>query len=64
MINYLEEKVARYCEERKKRNIPTNIYDVHKELEVDWWNLSAVLYTTWLKENSTFETKELSEQEW
>jgi len=64
MINYLEEKVARYCEERKKRNIPTNIYDVHKELEVDWWNLSAVLYTTWLKENSTIQPKELSEQEW
>ena len=64
MINYLEEKVSRYCEERKKRNISTNIYDVHKELEVDWWNVSAVLYATWVKENSTFKTKELSEQEW
>ena len=64
MINYLEEKVARYCEERKKRDISTNIYDVHNEFEVDWWNLSAFLYATWLKKNSTFETKELSEQEW
>jgi len=64
MNEYLGQKVSRYCEERKKRNINTNVYDVWKEFETDWWNLAAVLYGQWLKETSNFKTKELSEQEW
>jgi len=64
MNEYLRQKVFKYCTDRMKRNTNTNIYDVWTELETDWWNFAAVLYGQWLKETSTFETKELSEQEW
>ena len=64
MIDYLEKKVSNYCEERKSRNIDTNIYDIYKEFEKEWWNLSAVLYGKWLRKTSIIEVKELSEQEW
>tara|TARA_Y100000034_G_scaffold75308_1_gene90496 strand:- start:483 stop:677 length:195 start_codon:yes stop_codon:yes gene_type:complete len=64
MIDYLEKKIFNYCEGRKSRNVETNIYDVYNEFKKEWWNLSAVLYAKWLKDTSSFETKELSEQEW
>ena len=63
-IDYLEKKIFNYCASRKARNINTNVYDIYKEFEKDWWNLSAVTYGKWLQEASDLETKELSEQEW
>ena len=41
-----------------------DVDDVYNEFKKEWWDLSAVLYAKWLKDTSSFETKELSEQEW
>ena len=59
---YLKRKVFEYCD----RNPNTvNIYKVHQHHEKEFWNVSAMLYGLWLRENSSeVETTELSEQEW
>ena len=66
MIDYMQEKVDRYCNEKKGKDLEFSLYKVKKMLEKDccFWNLSAVLYGKWLRKTSKLETKELSEQEW
>ena len=64
-MDYLQDKVNRYCKERLDRGVETTLYDISKEFEGDWWNIAAVLYGTWLRENSEgFTGVELSQQEW
>ena len=59
---YLKRKVFEYCD----RNPNTaNNYKVQQNMEKEFWNVSAMLYGAWLRENSTLETTiELSKQEW
>ena len=66
MIDYMQDKVNNYCNNKKKECVEFSLYHVKKMLERETclWNLSAVLYGTWLRETSELETKELSEQEW
>ena len=66
MINYMQEKVNRYCNNKKEKGLEFSLYDVKQMLkrECCFWNLSAVLYGKWLGQSSKLKTKELSEQEW
>ena len=64
MINYIENKIFRYCDERKKKNLPINMYKIHQKFIRDWWRICVVSYGKWIKKTSKLETKELSEQEW
>ncbi|MEC9257508.1 MAG: hypothetical protein VX541_03365 [Candidatus Poribacteria bacterium] len=59
---YLKRKVFEYCDRNPNG---ANIYKVQQKMEKEFWNVSAMLYGAWLRENSTLETgTELSEQEW
>ena len=66
MIDYMQRKVKKYCNEKREKGLDFSLYDVQKMLKKDccFWNLSAVLYGKWIGETSNFKTKELSEQEW
>ena len=65
MMNYLQDKVDRFCNDKRERNVNVTMYDIFKEFEDDWWNISAVLYGSWLqKTTSDYQGIELSEQEW
>ena len=65
MMNYLQDKVDRFCNDKRERNVNVTMYDIFKEFEGDWWNISAVLYGSWLqKTTSDYQGIELSEQEW
>ncbi len=66
MIDYMKDKVSRYCQENKDKGIEFNLYHVHKMLEEDshFWHISAMLYGQWLRDTSSFEGQELSTQEW
>ena len=66
MINYMQDKVDDYCNNKKKEGVEFSLYNVKNMLEREscLWNISAVLYGKWLRENSDFEGVELSEQEW
>ena len=66
MIDYMQEKVHRYCNEKKGKDLEFSLYNVVQMLKREkcYWNLSAVLYGEWLRKTSDLETKELSEQEW
>ena len=65
MMEYLQDKVNRFCNDKKERNVDVTMYDVSQEFVDDWWNVTAVLYGTWLSENSgDLETKEFSQTEW
>ena len=66
MIDYMQEKVDRYCKNKKSRGEEFTLYNVYQMLKKDscFWNLSAVLYGTWVNKTSDFEGVELSEQEW
>ena len=64
MMGYLKRKVFKYCNDKNKRGVNISIYDIYTEFEKEWWNLSAVLYGSWLQKTSSIKTKELSEQEW
>ena len=57
----LKGKVFEYCDNNKDVNI-RKVYNYLVETEL--WNVSAVLYGMWVQENSTYESTELSEQEW
>jgi len=58
---YLKRKVFEYCDRNPNS---ANTYKVQQNLEIDLWNVCAILYGAWLRENSTYESTELSEQEW
>ena len=59
---HLKRKVFEYCDNNKDVNIK-KVCDYLTETEL--WNVSAMLYGAWLRENSTLETTiELSKQEW
>ena len=64
MIEYIEDKIFRYCDERKEKNLPINMYTIHQKFIRDWWRIVVVTYGKWIQKNSKLETKELSEQEW
>ena len=66
MIDYIQDKVDSYCNNKKEKKIEFSLYDVEQMLKREkcFWNLSAVLYGEWLRKTSDLETKELSEQEW
>ena len=64
MIDYIEEKIFRYCDERKKKNLPINMYTIHQKFIKDWWHICVISYGKWIKKTSKLQTKELSEQEW
>ena len=66
MIDYIQDKVDSYCNNKKGKNLEFSLYDVEQMLKREkcFWNLSAVLYGEWLRKTSNLETKELSEQEW
>ena len=58
---HLKRKVFEYCDNNKDVNI-RKVYNYLTEKEL--WNVSAILYGMWVQENSTYESTELSEQEW
>lgn len=66
MIDFIQDKVDSYCNNKKEKEIEFSLYDVEQMLKREkcFWNLSAVLYGEWLRKTSDLETKELSEQEW
>ena len=64
MMDYLQDKVDRFCNDKRERNVNVTMYDIFKEFEDDWWNISAVLYGSWLQKTSDYQGIELSEQEW
>ena len=64
MIEYIENKIFRYCDERKEKNLPINMYKIHQKFIKDWWHIVLVSYGKWIKKTSKLQTKELSEQEW
>ena len=62
---YIEDKIFRYCDECKTKNIRVNMYTIHEKYKGDWWHIVAVKYGEWMKKNSTMgPITELSEQEW
>ena len=64
MIDYIEEKIFRYCDELNEKNIPINMYKIHQKFIKDWWHIVVASYGKWIKKTSKLQTKELSEQEW
>ena len=64
MLDYLQRKVFKYCNDKKGRGVNISIYDIYMEFKKEWWDLSAVLYGSWLQKTSSIKTEELSEQEW
>ena len=64
MIEYIEDKIFRYCDERKKKNLPISMHKIHQKFIKDWWHIVLVSYGKWIKKTSELQTKELSEQEW
>ena len=64
MIEYIEDKIFRYCDERKKKNLPISMHKIHQKFIKDWWHIVLVSYGKWIKKTSKLQTKELSEQEW
>ena len=64
MIEYIEDKIFQYCDERKEKNLPINMYKIHQKFIKDWWHIVVVSYGKWIKKTSKLQTKELSEQEW
>ena len=65
MIDFIQDKVDSYCNNKKEKEIEFSLYDVEQMLKREkcFWNLSAVLYGEWLRKTSDLEYKELSEQE-
>ena len=61
---YIEDKIFRYCDECKRKNIRISMYKIHQKFINDWWHIVIVAYGKWLQKTSDLETKELSEQEW
>ena len=64
MIEYIEDKIFRYCDECKKKNVRISMYRIHQKFIRDWWRIVVVTYGKWIQKNSKLQTKELSEQEW
>tara|TARA_B100002003_G_C13628817_1_gene321858 strand:+ start:280 stop:474 length:195 start_codon:yes stop_codon:yes gene_type:complete len=64
MIEYIEDKIFRYCDERKEKNLSINMHKIYQKFIKDWWHIVAVSYGKWIKKTSKLQTKELSEQEW
>ena len=50
MINYMQDKVDDYCNNKKKEGVEFSLYNVKNMLEREscFWNISAVLYGKWL----------------
>ena len=46
MINYMQDKVDDYCNNKKKEGVEFSLYNVKNMLEREscFWNISAVLY--------------------
>ena len=64
MIDYIEDKIFRYCDECKRKTIRTVGEQIHQKFIKDWWHIVISTYGKWLQKNSKLQTKELSEQEW
>ena len=52
MIDYIEDKIFRYCDECKKKNVKVNMYKLHQKFIKEWWHIIAVTYGKWLKKTS------------
>ena len=64
MEEYIEDKIFRYCDECKEKNVRISMYRIHQKFIRDWWRIVVVTYGKWIQKTSKLETKELSEQEW
>ncbi len=60
LIGRLEEKVKEYCD----NNPDSNLHALVKNMEIEVWNLVAMLYGQYINDHTDLETEELSEQEW
>ena len=62
MIDLMQEKVNRYCNENKEKELDVTLYDVHKMLKKDsyFWNISCMLYGQWINSQSDFVGVEFS----